>query len=32
MMTFSSGRQAEEGKRELHQYVMDISSLNLGPR
>lgn len=32
MMTFSSGRQAEEGKRELHQYVMDISSLNLGPK
>ena len=31
-MTFSSGRQAEEGKRELHQYVMDLSSLKLGPR
>ena len=31
-MTFSSGRQAEEGKRELHQYVMDLSSLELGPR
>jgi len=29
-MTFSSGRQAEKGKRELHQYTMDISSLNLG--
>ena len=32
MMTFSSGRQAEEGKRELHQYVMDISSLKVGPK
>jgi len=31
-MTFSSGRQAEEGKRELHQYMMDLSSLNLGPK
>jgi len=31
-LTFSSGRQAEEGKRELHQYVMDLSSLKLGPR
>jgi len=31
-MTFSSGRQAEEGKRELHQYVMDLSSLELGPK
>jgi len=29
-MTFSSGRQAEKGKRELHQYTMDISSFNLG--
>ncbi len=29
-LTFSSGRQAEKGKRELHQYTMDISSLNLG--
>ena len=32
LMTFSSGRQAEKGKRELHQYVMDISSLGLGPK
>jgi Tol biopolymer transport system component len=31
-MTFSSGRQAAEGKRELHQYVMDLSSLGLGPK
>jgi Tol biopolymer transport system component len=31
-MTFSSGRQAEEGKRELHQYIMDLSSLNLGAK
>lgn len=30
-MTFSSGRMAEPGKRELHQYTMDISSLELGP-
>ncbi len=30
-MTFSSGRQAEEGKRELHQYMMDLSSLEIGP-
>jgi Tol biopolymer transport system component len=28
-MTFSSGRQAPEGQRTLHQYVMDVSSLNL---
>jgi hypothetical protein len=26
---FYSGRMAEPGKRELHQYLMDISSLNL---
>lgn len=32
MMTFSSGRQAPEGARVLHQYVMDISSLNIGPQ
>jgi Tol biopolymer transport system component len=32
MMTFSSGRQAEKGARVLHQYIMDISSLNIGPR
>jgi len=31
-MTFSSGRQAPEGQRVLHQYVMDISSLGVGPR
>jgi len=31
-MTFSSGRQAAEGKRELHQYVMELSSLNLGAK
>ncbi len=31
-LTFSSGRQAEKGKRELHQYTMDISSLNLGQK
>jgi len=32
MLTFSSGRQAAKGKRELHQYIMDISSLNLGSK
>jgi TolB protein len=32
LMTFSSSRQAEEGKRELHQYVMDLSSLDIGPK
>jgi Tol biopolymer transport system component len=32
MMTFSSGRQAEEGARVLHQYIMDLSSLKLGPK
>lgn len=32
MMTFSSGRQAPEGARVLHQYIMDISSLGLGPK
>jgi len=32
LMTFSSGRQAPEGTRMLHQYVMDISSLNVGPK
>jgi len=30
MLTFSSGRDTEKGKRELHQYIMDISSLNIG--
>ena len=30
-LTFSSGRQAPEGQRVLHQYVMDISSLGVGP-
>ena len=32
MMTFSSGRQAAEGARVLHQYIMDLSSLDLGPK
>jgi len=32
MMTFSSGRQAPEGARVLHQYIMDLSSLKLGPK
>jgi len=32
LMTFSSGRQAAEGKRELHQYTMDLSSLDIGPK
>lgn len=32
MMTFSSGRQAPEGARVLHQYIMDLSSLELGPK
>lgn len=31
-MTFSSGRDAKPGTRELRQYLMDISDLNLGPR
>ena len=31
-LTFSSGRQAPEGQRTLHQYVMDVSSLDLGPQ
>lgn len=31
-LTFSSGRDAAPGKRELFQYVMDISSLNLGKK
>jgi Tol biopolymer transport system component len=31
LLTFSSGRQAPEGQRTLHQYVMDVSSLALGP-
>ncbi len=32
LLTFSSSRQAPEGVRALHQYVMDISSLDLGPK
>lgn len=32
MMTFSSSRQAAEGARELHQYIMDLSSFDLGPK
>ncbi len=31
-MSFSSGRQAKKGTRALHQYVMDISGLNIGPK
>lgn len=31
-MTFSSGRDAKPGERTLFQYLMDISSLGLGPR
>lgn len=31
MMTFSSSRQAAKGERVLHQYIMDLSSLALGP-
>jgi len=31
-MTFSSGRDAKPGTRELRQYLMDISDLDLGPR
>jgi TolB protein len=30
-MTFSSGRGAKPGQRALYQYLMDISSLGLGP-
>lgn len=30
-LTFSSGRDAKPGERTLFQYVMDISSLGLGP-
>jgi len=32
MMTFSSSRQAPKGERALHQYIMDLSSLKLGPK
>jgi len=32
MMTFSSSRQAAPGERVLHQYIMDLSSLDLGPK
>lgn len=33
MMTFSSSRQAPEGTRGiLHQYIMDLSSFDLGPK
>jgi Tol biopolymer transport system component len=32
LLTFSSGRQAPAGARVLHQYVMDISSLDVGPK
>ncbi len=32
IMTFSSGREAKEGERSLHQYVMDISYLDIGPK
>ncbi len=31
-MTFSSGRQAKEGERSLHQYVMDVESLGVGSK
>jgi len=31
-MTFSSGRDAKPGTRELHQYIMDISDLGFEPR
>lgn len=30
-LAFSSGRDAKPGERTLYQYVMDISSLNVGP-
>jgi len=32
MMTFSSSRQAKKGERALHQYIMDLSSLDLGSK
>lgn len=31
-MTFSSSREAAPGARTLHQYLMDVSSLGLGPK
>lgn len=31
-MTFSSGRGVKSGERLLYQYIMDISSLGVGPR
>lgn len=31
LMTFSSGRDAAPGARTLHQYVMDVGSLGIGP-
>ena len=31
-LTFSSGRDAKPGERTLYQYVMDISSLDVGPK
>ena len=32
LLAFSSGREAKPGERKLYEYVMDISSLNLGPK
>ncbi|MEO8500192.1 MAG: hypothetical protein ABI565_04700 [Vicinamibacteria bacterium] len=31
LLAFSSGRDAKPGERKLYEYVMDISSLNVGP-
>jgi len=31
LLTFSSGREAKPGERVLYQYLMDISSLGVGP-
>lgn len=31
LLTFSSGREAKPGERKLHLFLMDVSSLNLGP-
>ena len=32
LLTFSSNRNAKQGERKLRPYLMDISSLNIGPR
>lgn len=32
LMAFSSGRDTEPGKRTIYLYLMDVSSLNIGPK